>query len=76
MVVQFFQTSGEGQYCFPIDLANSSVSGIQDGANVTIQIIFDGGDGSLYQVRITHLLLRCSSHSQFFNLVSTLSFGL
>ncbi|KAI6007936.1 hypothetical protein EDC04DRAFT_925358 [Pisolithus marmoratus] len=49
MAVPWFQTSGEGQYCFPIDLATSGVSGIQDGANVTIQIVYDGGDGNLYQ---------------------------
>ena len=65
MVVQFFQTSGEGQYCFPVDLSNSSVPGVQDGANVTIQLIYNGGDGNLYQVRMTPLLLRCSSHSRF-----------
>ncbi|KAI6005080.1 hypothetical protein F5J12DRAFT_893171 [Pisolithus orientalis] len=49
MAVQFFQSSGEGQYCFPMDLATSGVSGIQDGANVTIQVIYDGGDENLYQ---------------------------
>ncbi|KAI6005082.1 hypothetical protein F5J12DRAFT_124376 [Pisolithus orientalis] len=49
MAVQYFETSGEGQYCFPIDLASSGVSGIQDGANVTIQVVYDGGDGTLYQ---------------------------
>ncbi|KAI6045123.1 hypothetical protein EDC04DRAFT_2638572 [Pisolithus marmoratus] len=48
-VVQYFQTSGEGQYCFPIDLAASGVSGIQDGANVTIQVVYNGGDDTLYQ---------------------------
>lgn len=36
-------------YCFPIDIATSNISGIQDGANVTIQVIFDGGDGVLFQ---------------------------
>lgn len=50
MVVPYFQTSGEGMFCFPIDIATSGVSGIQNGANVTIQVIFDGGDGVLYQV--------------------------
>ncbi|KAI6045125.1 hypothetical protein EDC04DRAFT_2877442 [Pisolithus marmoratus] len=49
MAVPWFQTNGEGQYCFPIDLATSGVSGIQDGANVTIQIVYNGGDGNLYQ---------------------------
>ncbi|KAH7911217.1 hypothetical protein BJ138DRAFT_973749, partial [Hygrophoropsis aurantiaca] len=49
MAVQYFQQSGEGKFCFPIDLANSSVTGVNDGANVTIQIIYNGGDGNLYQ---------------------------
>lgn len=50
MVVPYFQTNGEGMYCFPINITASGVSGVQDGANVTIQVIFDGGDGILYQV--------------------------
>ncbi|KAG1749698.1 uncharacterized protein EDB91DRAFT_1046516 [Suillus paluster] len=49
LAVQFFQQSGEGDYCFPIDLATSNIAGVKDGANVTIQIVFDGGDGTLYQ---------------------------
>ncbi|KAH7921262.1 hypothetical protein BV22DRAFT_1072662 [Leucogyrophana mollusca] len=50
LVVQYFQQSGEGKFCFPIDLAaNSNVTGLTDGANVTIQVIFNGGDGNLYQ---------------------------
>lgn len=51
-VVPFFKTSGEGGFCFPLDLAAQNISGAKDGANVTIQLIFDGGDGQLYQVRI------------------------
>ncbi|KAN0090749.1 hypothetical protein V8E55_004315 [Tylopilus felleus] len=49
MVVSYFQTSGEGMFCFPINITASNVTGIQDGANVTIQVIFDGGDGVLFQ---------------------------
>lgn len=49
---QYFETTGEGPFCMPIDLAASNVTGVQDGANVTIQIVFDGGDGELFQVRI------------------------
>ncbi|PIL29581.1 hypothetical protein GSI_08217 [Ganoderma sinense ZZ0214-1] len=45
----FFQTTGEGAFCINIDLASSGVSGVKDGANVTLQLIFDGGDGQLYQ---------------------------
>ncbi|OAX38999.1 hypothetical protein K503DRAFT_856319 [Rhizopogon vinicolor AM-OR11-026] len=49
MGVRFFQQSGEGLYCFPIDLATSNISGVQDGANIAILIISDYGDGILYQ---------------------------
>ncbi|KAG8220098.1 hypothetical protein J3R82DRAFT_1117 [Butyriboletus roseoflavus] len=49
LVVSYFQTNGEGMYCFPINITASGVSGIQDGVNATIQVIFDGGDGVLYQ---------------------------
>ncbi|KAI0670114.1 hypothetical protein C8Q78DRAFT_976624 [Trametes maxima] len=48
-VVPFFKTSGEGGFCFPLDLASQNISGVKDGANVTLQFIFDGGDGQLYQ---------------------------
>ncbi|KAI7851647.1 hypothetical protein BDC45DRAFT_515502 [Circinella umbellata] len=36
-----------GEGCLPIDL--SSVSNASAGTNATIQVIYDGGDGSLYQ---------------------------
>jgi len=47
--VPFFQVSGEGTYCFPVDLAASGLSGVQNGANVTLLFVFDGGDDQLYQ---------------------------
>ncbi|KIM66956.1 hypothetical protein SCLCIDRAFT_212665 [Scleroderma citrinum Foug A] len=55
ITVPFVEYTGSGQFCLPINLANSGISGIQEGANVTIQAVFDGGDGSLYQVRISAL---------------------
>ncbi|RDX56087.1 hypothetical protein OH76DRAFT_1337274 [Lentinus brumalis] len=45
----FFSTTGEGSFCVDVDLAKSGISGIQNGANVTLQFVFDGGDGQLYQ---------------------------
>ncbi|KAH9853189.1 hypothetical protein C2E23DRAFT_885159 [Lenzites betulinus] len=48
-VVPFFKTSGEGGYCYPLDLASSGIDGVKDGANITLQFIYDGGDGQLYQ---------------------------
>lgn len=51
--VNFFQTSGEGIACFNIDLLKSGIGGVKDGANVSIEVVFNGGDGTLYQVRIS-----------------------
>ncbi|EIM92751.1 uncharacterized protein STEHIDRAFT_164981 [Stereum hirsutum FP-91666 SS1] len=45
----FASGTGEGTFCIPLDLSSIGVSGVQDGANVTIQIVFDGGDGNLFQ---------------------------
>ncbi|CAL1696523.1 unnamed protein product [Somion occarium] len=47
--VQFFQAEGEGPFCFPIQLAAAGISGVSDGTNATLQVVFDGGDGKLYQ---------------------------
>ncbi|KAI0768498.1 hypothetical protein BD413DRAFT_493807 [Trametes elegans] len=47
--VPFFKTSGEGNFCFPLDFSSLNISGVQNNANVTIQLIYDGGDGHLYQ---------------------------
>jgi hypothetical protein len=46
-LVPFFQLEGEGVFCIPLNLA--SAPSVQEGSNVTIQIVFDGGDGNLYQ---------------------------
>lgn len=48
--VPFFQTTGEGPACFPLNLASSGVNGLNNGVNATLQFVFDGGDGTLYQV--------------------------
>jgi len=45
----FASGSGEGAFCIPLDLSDTGISGVSAGANVTIQIVFDGGDGTLYQ---------------------------
>ncbi|KAH9921950.1 uncharacterized protein BXZ73DRAFT_79770 [Epithele typhae] len=49
MFLPFFGTSGEGAFCVDVDLSASGVAGVKNGANVTLQFIFDGGDGNLYQ---------------------------
>ncbi|GLB36372.1 hypothetical protein LshimejAT787_0306600 [Lyophyllum shimeji] len=49
-VVPFSQTKGEGLFCIPLDFsAHANSTQLKDGQNITIQIVFDGGDGNLYQ---------------------------
>lgn len=45
----FSSFSGAGGFCIPLDLSSTGISGVSDGANVTIQLVYDGGDGNLYQ---------------------------
>lgn len=50
-VLPLFQSSGEKTICLNLpDLTKSNISGIAEGSNVTIQFLFNGGDGNLYQV--------------------------
>jgi hypothetical protein len=48
----FASGSGEGSFCIPLDLSNTGITGVSNGANVTLQFVFNGGDGTLYQVRL------------------------
>ncbi|KAL9715733.1 hypothetical protein Ac2012v2_000175 [Leucoagaricus gongylophorus] len=48
-VNRFFQLDGEGSFCIPLDLAASNFTGLQNGQNITIQMLYDGGDGNLFQ---------------------------
>ena len=57
MVVNYFETSGEGEFCAPINISALGLEGVTDGTNVTLQFIYSGGDGNLYQVRLTSLRL-------------------
>ncbi|KAI0067876.1 hypothetical protein BV25DRAFT_1780393, partial [Artomyces pyxidatus] len=45
----FASATGAGEFCIPLDLSNTGISGVSSGANVTIQIVYNGGDGSLFQ---------------------------
>ncbi|KAG5648154.1 hypothetical protein DXG03_006108 [Asterophora parasitica] len=45
----YAKNANAGTFCLPLDLAASGVAGVKDGANVTIQIVYAGGDGNLYQ---------------------------
>lgn len=52
LVRNFATGSGVGNFCIPLDLSNTGISSVSDGANVTIQFTYNGGDGSLYQVSL------------------------
>ncbi|KAL0950890.1 hypothetical protein HGRIS_007649 [Hohenbuehelia grisea] len=46
---QFAKEESAGIFCIPLDLSNTGISGVRDGANVTIQVAVAGTDGNLYQ---------------------------
>ncbi|KAF5382979.1 hypothetical protein D9757_006315 [Collybiopsis confluens] len=50
-ITSYFQESIEGSFCMPFDLSstNDTSLNLKNGDNVTIQILFNGGDGNLYQ---------------------------
>ncbi|KAF9535573.1 hypothetical protein CPB83DRAFT_841987 [Crepidotus variabilis] len=48
-VKYYGKQANPGTYCIPLDLKASGIAGVQEGSNVTIQAIFQGGDGNLYQ---------------------------
>jgi hypothetical protein len=54
LVRNFATGSGAGNFCIPLDLSNTGIGSVSDGANVTIQIIYNGGDGGLYQESLAH----------------------
>ncbi len=58
MARNFAKATGAGGFCIPLDLSNTGISGVSSGANVTLQFVFNGGDGNLYQVS---LRVACSS---------------
>jgi len=49
----------EGAACWNVDVSALDVSDAKDGTNATIVIIFDGGDGTLYQC--ADIVLRSNS---------------
>lgn len=52
-VRQFAKEDDAGAFCIPLNISAANIEGVKDGSNVTIQVVFDGGDGALYQVLVT-----------------------
>ncbi|GAA5954975.1 hypothetical protein JCM8115_005584 [Rhodotorula mucilaginosa] len=45
----FGSITGSGEFCFQVDVASLGVSGLSNGSVATLQVEFNGGDGSLFQ---------------------------
>lgn len=60
-----------GELCIPLDLSRTNISGVEDGANVTIQIMISGGDGNLYQV--SHSNVFCRTHQMLLTSIDAFS---
>ena len=59
--VPFFSVSSMGAFCLPVDFSAANIDGVKDGANVTIQLEYDGGDGILlFQVSDSPERLCCN----------------
>lgn len=50
LVRGYAKAENAGSFCMPLNISAANIPEAKDGANVTIQVIFDGGDGNLYQV--------------------------
>jgi len=48
LAVPYFQSGGTSG-CIAVNVSDSGLSGLNDGSNVTLQMVFNGGDGILYQ---------------------------
>nr|6IBH_A Chain A, Auxiliary activity CAZyme [Laetisaria arvalis]6IBH_B Chain B, Auxiliary activity CAZyme [Laetisaria arvalis]6IBI_A Chain A, Auxiliary activity CAZyme [Laetisaria arvalis]6IBI_B Chain B, Auxiliary activity CAZyme [Laetisaria arvalis]6IBI_C Chain C, Auxiliary activity CAZyme [Laetisaria arvalis]6IBI_D Chain D, Auxiliary activity CAZyme [Laetisaria arvalis]6IBJ_A Chain A, Auxiliary activity CAZyme [Laetisaria arvalis] len=49
IAIAYRQVDNSGTYCVPFNPSSLNIAGIQDGANATIQVVYTGGDGNLYQ---------------------------
>jgi hypothetical protein len=53
LVVGYFEGTGTSG-CIRVMANETGIPGIQNGSDVTFQMVFDGGDGKLYQVSHTN----------------------
>ncbi|KLO13937.1 hypothetical protein SCHPADRAFT_903702 [Schizopora paradoxa] len=47
--VPFFELNTAGTFCFPLNIGDLNIQGVTNGSNVTIQVMYNGGDGNLFQ---------------------------
>jgi len=49
LVVGYFQGTGTTGLCVDVKASAAGIPGVQNGTNVTFQMVYNGGDGILYQ---------------------------
>ncbi|GAA5986191.1 hypothetical protein JCM10908_006450 [Rhodotorula pacifica] len=49
LLSNFGSITGNGKFCFQVDVASLGVNGLSNGSLATLQVEFNGGDGSLFQ---------------------------
>jgi hypothetical protein len=72
LAVPYFQSGGTSG-CIAVNVSDSGLSGLNDGSNVTLQMVFNGGDGILYQVCVLFFwkVFRAGSIDRWDNLFLT-----
>ncbi|KAF9456152.1 hypothetical protein BDZ94DRAFT_1315425 [Collybia nuda] len=49
LVKGYAKEDAAGTFCIPLNISAANIPGVKEGSNVTIQVVFEGGDGNLYQ---------------------------
>jgi hypothetical protein len=49
LIHPYAQEDDAGTFCVPLNISAANIPNVRDGSNVTIQVVFEGGDGNLYQ---------------------------
>ncbi|KAG5719315.1 hypothetical protein E4T56_gene13298 [Termitomyces sp. T112] len=49
IVGPYAKEANAGTFCIPLNISAAGIENVRDGSNVTIQVVFAGGDGNLYQ---------------------------
>ncbi|KAF9042094.1 hypothetical protein BJ165DRAFT_1327426, partial [Panaeolus papilionaceus] len=65
LVRGFAHEDNAGTFCMPLNISAANIPGVGDGSNVTIQVVFEGGDGNLYQCADLTLSANLTSVSDF-----------
>jgi hypothetical protein len=66
--------NAQGDACFPVNISSLGLPEVQNGANATIMVQFNGGDGDLFQARYGDRVDFCSVTDNLYDSAPTLFF--